>query len=90
MMEEAGIQTLIVTDICRDGMLSGPSYELYRKLSKLTTCDLIASGGIASLEDLEQLEKEGNVVGAITGKAIYSGAIDLKPALMMLNKAKGK
>lgn len=90
MMEEAGIQTLIVTDICRDGMLSGPGYELYRKLSKLTTCDLIASGGIASLEDLERLEKDGNVVGAITGKAIYSGAIDLKPALMMLNKAKGK
>ncbi|MDO4663616.1 MAG: 1-(5-phosphoribosyl)-5-[(5-phosphoribosylamino)methylideneamino]imidazole-4-carboxamide isomerase [Erysipelotrichaceae bacterium] len=89
-MEQAGIRTLIVTDIRRDGMLSGPSHELYQKLAKLTTCDIIASGGISSLEDLEKLQNDGNVAGAITGKAIYSGAIDLKSALSVLAKEKGE
>lgn len=89
-MEQAGIRTLIVTDISRDGMLSGPSHELYKKLGKLTTCDLIASGGISCLKDLEKLKNDGFVAGAITGKAIYSGKIDLKSALECLNKEKGE
>lgn len=89
-MEKAGIQTLIVTDISKDGMLSGPSHDLYQKLAKLTKCDLIASGGISCLEDLEKLQQDGNVAGAITGKALYSGKIDLKSALETLNREKGE
>lgn len=89
-MEQAGIQTLIVTDISRDGMMSGPSHALYEKLAQLTSCNLIASGGISCLEDLEKLQKDGYVAGAITGKAIYSNAIDLKSALRILNKEKGE
>lgn len=86
-MDQAGIRTMIITDISRDGMLSGPSFELYSRLRLLISpdCELIASGGIASIDDLARLQQEGAVGGAIAGKAIYSGAIDLKDALELLS-----
>ena len=75
---EQGIQTVISTDITRDGMLTGPSLDLYREiLERLPGLGLIASGGISSMEDIYRLTEAG-VPGAITGKAIYEGKIDLK------------
>ncbi len=87
MMEEAGIQTLIITDISKDGMLVGPSFDLYNRLAPQTTCQIIASGGISSLEDLLALQSDQSVSGAIVGKAIYSGNIELARALKALQKA---
>lgn len=73
-----GIQQVISTDIARDGMLSGPSTELYRDiLEKFPGLGLIASGGISSMEDIRLLNKLG-VPGVITGKAIYENRISLK------------
>ncbi len=85
-MQEAGIQTLIITDISKDGMLVGPSFELYNRLAPQTTCQIIASGGISNLDDLLTLERDQSVAGAIVGKAIYSGNIDLPMALKALEK----
>ena len=80
-MEKLGISTIIITDISKDGMLTGPAFDLYERLAPLTDCDLIASGGIACLDDLKKLKADGAVAGAITGKAVYAGAIDLKEAI---------
>lgn len=87
-MEKAGVETLIITDISKDGMLSGPSFGLYETLAPLSSCRLIASGGISSLDDLLRLQKEGHVYGAIAGKAIYSGAVDVQQALQALKEEK--
>lgn len=74
----AGIQKVISTDISRDGMLSGPSFELYAEiLEKLPEVGIIASGGISSMDDIFKLAEMG-VPGVITGKAIYEGKINLK------------
>ncbi len=73
-----GIKKVISTDISRDGMLSGPSFELYAEiLEKLPEVEIIASGGIASMDDILKLN-EMDVPGVITGKAIYEGKISLK------------
>jgi phosphoribosylformimino-5-aminoimidazole carboxamide ribotide isomerase len=72
-----GIQTTIVTDIEKDGMLQGPSIDLYQEIIANSTINLIASGGITSLDDLKQLKQIG-CAGAIIGKAIYEGKINLK------------
>ncbi len=77
-----GIKYCICTDIAKDGMLQGPSADLYKKiLNKNAALQLIASGGISSLNDLEQL-KEAGLYGAIIGKAIYEGKISLKEISM--------
>lgn len=74
---DKGIAYVICTDIAKDGMLQGPSFELYKELLALNEIKLIASGGVTSLDDLEKL-KEMGCEGAIVGKAIYEGAITLK------------
>ncbi|MCH2215361.1 MAG: 1-(5-phosphoribosyl)-5-[(5-phosphoribosylamino)methylideneamino]imidazole-4-carboxamide isomerase [Flavobacteriales bacterium] len=75
---EKGLKTVISTDVAKDGMLEGPSFELYEKvLSEIEGIELIASGGIRSIDDLEKL-KEMKLHGAIIGKAIYEGRIELK------------
>lgn len=79
-MEEMGVKTLIVTDISKDGMMQGCNHDLYRKLKACTDCDIIASGGISTLEDIEALEKAG-CDGAIVGKALYQQAFTLKEAM---------
>lgn len=72
-----GIQKVISTDIARDGMLTGPSIELYQEImQKFEGLELIASGGIASMKDIHELNEMG-VPGVITGKAIYEGKITL-------------
>ena len=79
-MQALGVKTVICTDISRDGAMKGTNRELYRELSRKYTIDLIASGGVSSLEDVEALASMG-LHGAIIGKAYYIGAIDLKTAI---------
>ena len=79
-MEEAGVSTLICTDISRDGAMRGTNLELYRQLSEELGLRLIASGGVSSLEDVRQLRRM-NLYGAIIGKAWYTGAISLEDAV---------
>lgn len=75
-----GVSTVICTDVSKDGMLAGTNVDLYRQLSQKFALDLIASGGVSSQEDLARL-KELGLYGAILGKALYTGALDLKTAL---------
>ena len=79
-MQTLGVKTVICTDISRDGAMKGTNRELYRELSAKYSIDLIASGGVSSLEDVEALAAMG-LHGAIIGKAYYIGAIDLKTAI---------
>ena len=75
-----GVKTVICTDISKDGMLGGANVELYRDLSQRFPLDFIASGGVTSIFDLQAL-KELGLYGAILGKALYAGALDLGEAL---------
>ena len=79
-MEQLGVKTVICTDISRDGAMKGTNRALYKQLSGQFSIDLIASGGVSSMEDILAL-KEMGLHGAIIGKAYYTGAIDLKEAL---------
>ncbi len=78
-MKDLGVKTIIYTDISKDGMLCGPNLVQTARMVEATGLDIVASGGVSSMEDLEQLEKIG-VEGAILGKAIYEKRIDLKVA----------
>jgi phosphoribosylformimino-5-aminoimidazole carboxamide ribotide isomerase len=74
--EQKGIQSVVCTDISKDGMLQGPSLDLYKEIMQETGVQLIASGGVSSIDDLQQLKALG-CAGAIIGKAIYEGRITL-------------
>ncbi|MEX0996436.1 MAG: 1-(5-phosphoribosyl)-5-[(5-phosphoribosylamino)methylideneamino]imidazole-4-carboxamide isomerase [Flavobacteriaceae bacterium] len=75
--ESKGVQLVICTDIAKDGMLQGPSFELYAEILKETKIQLIASGGVSKFDDLLKLNELG-CEGVILGKAIYEGKITLK------------
>ncbi len=79
-LEEAGVRTLICTDISRDGAMGGANRALYKDLAARFPLDIIASGGVSSMEDIIALRDMG-LHGAIVGKAYYIGAIDLKEAI---------
>lgn len=79
-MEQLGIKTVICTDISRDGALKGANIGLYAELSRRYSLDLIASGGVSTLEDVRRLRELG-LHGAIVGKALYEGALDLKECI---------
>ena len=79
-MQDIGVKTLIVTDISRDGAMQGANLDLYRTLSDRFSMDIIASGGVSSLDDVRAL-RELDLYGAILGKAYYTGAVDLKAAI---------
>ncbi len=79
-MEKLGVDTFIVTDIAKDGMLQGASVDLMERLSRLTDGKLIASGGVSSMDDVRALADLG-LYGAISGKALYTGDLDLKEAI---------
>lgn len=79
-MEDLGVQTIICTDISRDGAMQGTNRELYAQLQKEFKMNIIASGGVSTIDDVKALSNLG-VYGAILGKAIYTGAINLKEAL---------
>jgi len=81
-----GIQKVISTDIARDGMLTGPSIDLYKEImDKFPTLELIASGGIATMKDIYELDEMG-VPGVITGKAIYENRISLDEISKFISK----
>ncbi|MCL2856640.1 MAG: 1-(5-phosphoribosyl)-5-[(5-phosphoribosylamino)methylideneamino]imidazole-4-carboxamide isomerase [Oscillospiraceae bacterium] len=79
-LEDAGVQTIIFTDISRDGLLEGVNAELYANLNSALGCNIIAAGGVSSLKDIEALSKIG-LHGAIIGKALYEGKLKLTDAL---------
>ena len=79
-LEEIGVKTIVYTDISKDGMLEGPNFEIYKLLSQKTSLNIIASGGISSIDDIKKL-KNMNIYGAITGKALYDNKVELKEAL---------
>ena len=79
-MQNLGVKTIICTDISRDGAMKGTNRELYRALSEKFTIDLIASGGVSSMEDVRALAAM-KLHGAIIGKAYYIGAVNLKEAV---------
>ena len=79
-MEKMGVKTIICTDISKDGAMKGANHELYRTLSQRFGVQIIASGGVSSMEDVKKLAAL-NIYGAIIGKAYYTGAISLKEAI---------
>lgn len=81
-LEEMGVQTVIVTDISKDGTLSGPNTDMLAALKEQSSMRIIASGGIRSIEDIAALKQLG-LYGAITGKAMYHGTLDLKAAISL-------
>ena len=76
-MQDIGVKTLIVTDISRDGMIAGANLALYENLTNEFSLNIIASGGVSSVQDIAAL-KGANVYGAIVGKALYEGTVNLK------------
>lgn len=79
-MEQTGVKYIIFTDISRDGMLKGPNFDQLFALCGSVSCNIIASGGISSLADIIKL-KAGGIYGAICGKAVYTGDLDLHEAV---------
>lgn len=79
-MEKIGVKTVICTDISKDGAMKGTNLELYKKLSEKYSLNIIASGGVSTIDDIRALRKM-DMYGAIIGKAYYTGAIDLKEAI---------
>ena len=79
-MQNIGVKTIICTDISKDGAMQGTNRELYKSLSEKFSIDIVASGGVSSIDDITAL-KEMKLYGAIVGKAYYIGAIDLEEAI---------
>lgn len=84
--EDAGVAAIIYTDILRDGAMQGPNIAATEALARAVTIPVIASGGVSSLADLIALRDTGVIAGAISGRALYDGAIDLAAALEVLKK----
>ena len=80
MMEAVGVQTIIYTDISKDGMLSGVNGDQLDAINRAVSCNIIASGGVKSIDDIT-LCKQMNLYGVICGKSIYSGSLDLAEAV---------
>jgi len=86
-LEEQGARTVIFTDIAKDGMLQGPNVEAIKRVLDATSIEVIASGGVSSIDDLlilKRLEVKG-LTGAIVGKALYENRIDLKEAIRVVD-----
>jgi phosphoribosylformimino-5-aminoimidazole carboxamide ribotide isomerase len=85
--EDAGVAAIIYTDIDRDGAMQGPNIAATTALARAVTIPVIASGGVSSMSDLSALRATGIIAGAISGRALYDGAIDLAAALNMLRRS---
>ncbi|MFP4187094.1 MAG: 1-(5-phosphoribosyl)-5-[(5-phosphoribosylamino)methylideneamino]imidazole-4-carboxamide isomerase [Acholeplasmataceae bacterium] len=85
-LDQHGIERVIMTDIARDGMMAGPNLELYREVKEKTGLKIIASGGISSPEDIEELARL-KLDGAIIGRALYEGKIRLKEVISCFQDA---
>jgi phosphoribosylformimino-5-aminoimidazole carboxamide ribotide isomerase len=83
-MQDLGVKTIISTDISKDGAMQGANHDLYKELSQKLSIDIIASGGVSSMQDVIRLKEQG-VYGAIIGKAYYTGAIQLEQAVKVAN-----
>lgn len=83
--EDAGISAIIYTDILRDGAMKGPNIEATAALARAVSIPVIASGGVSSMADLIALQETCVISGAISGRALYDGAIDLTAALTLIN-----
>ena len=79
-LQTMGVRTIISTDISKDGAMMGANHELYRTLSERFDLQIVASGGVSSIDDVKKLRAR-NLYGAIIGKAYYTGAINLKEAI---------
>lgn len=79
-MADFGVQTIIFTDIDKDGMLEGPNFDQLGALRQAVSCAIVASGGVTTLEDIRRL-REAGIDAAIAGKAVYTGALDLAAAI---------
>lgn len=88
-MEALGVQYIIFTDISHDGMMNGPNLVMLDKLNQAVSCHIIASGGVSSLLDLVALHDLG-LYGAIAGRSVYSGVLDLRTAIIACHKVSGK
>ncbi|MFZ8958821.1 MAG: 1-(5-phosphoribosyl)-5-[(5-phosphoribosylamino)methylideneamino]imidazole-4-carboxamide isomerase [Paracoccaceae bacterium] len=84
--QDAGVAAIIYTDINRDGAMAGPNIEATEALARATTLPVIASGGVSSFADLIALRDTGVIAGAISGRALYDGALDLTAALAALRE----
>ena len=84
--EDAGVAAIIYTDIDRDGAMAGPNIDATEALARAVSIPVIASGGVSSMPDLIALRDTGVIAGAISGRALYDGAIDLASALMALRR----
>ncbi len=82
--EDAGIAAIIYTDIDRDGAMQGPNIPATEALARAVSVPVIASGGVSSMDDLRRLKATGVIAGAISGRALYDGALDLGEALAEL------
>lgn len=82
--EDAGVAAIIYTDIDRDGAMQGPNITATEALARAVNIPVIASGGVSSMDDLRALDATGVIAGAISGRALYDGAIDLAQALALL------
>ena len=87
LMEELGVKTLICTDISKDGAMQGTNTELYKSLSESFNMNIIASGGVSSLEEVKKLAAL-NIYGAIIGKAYYTGAIKIEDAVSICREGR--
>ncbi|MGB2893631.1 MAG: 1-(5-phosphoribosyl)-5-[(5-phosphoribosylamino)methylideneamino]imidazole-4-carboxamide isomerase [Albidovulum sp.] len=83
--EDAGVAAIIYTDILRDGAMKGPNIAATEALARAVSVPVIASGGVSSLADLVALRDTGVIAGAISGRALYDGAIELRQALEVLS-----
>ena len=79
-LERIGVATVICTDVSKDGAMQGTNRELYRELAAKYSFRVVASGGVSTLDDIKALAKM-DIYGAIVGRALYNGAIDLKEAI---------
>ncbi len=88
-MEGYGVEAIIYTDIARDGMMQGPNIEATRQLAESISIPVIASGGVSSLEDIARLMavEQAGISGVITGKAIYTGSLNLREAVALTRRA---
>lgn len=82
-MQSYGAAGIIYTDISRDGMMTGPNIEAMKKMAETVTIPVIASGGVSSMADVKNLLAVGGLWGVITGKALYSGSLDLAEAIKL-------
>lgn len=85
-MQEIGVWGIIYTDISRDGMLSGPNIEAVATIVENLNIAVIASGGVSSIEDIKKLSKINKLWGVIVGKALYTGAVNLKDAICIVKQ----